>query len=80
LIPATDTVVIGGGVIRPAHPNGDDFYGLAPGTNGTAAAMRRTLVTPEGFAWFRYDGSRPVGLLVVPLARPSPFSNPWSGL
>lgn len=74
--------------IRPESPDGDDFYGLAMGTNGTAATVRRELAvealkpcTPsahvERLTWVRSDGRGPIGLWLVPNGRSHEFENPW---
>jgi uncharacterized protein YcbX len=60
--------------VRPADLEGDRFFGLEPGTNGTAAEARRH-VAPAGFTWRRHDGSHALGVLLVP--GPNRWSNPW---
>ena len=67
------------GTIRPVNYEGDEFYGLAWGTNGTAATMRRTCAEgPHTLTWLRHDGSRAVGLRLEPASEEKPFVNPWT--
>lgn len=68
-------VEIRGDVVRPRSPDGDQFYGLEPGTNGSGAAMRRRVVA-EGLHWVRHNGSAATGLLLVPSSRAT-WVNPW---
>lgn len=63
--------------IRPATPEGDRFFGLESGTNGTGAEMRRMGV-PAGLQWVRHDGKPATGLLLQPTGR-SEGVNPWDG-
>lgn len=65
------------GTAQPTDRDADAFYGLLPGTNGTAAACRRELVAP-GCKWVCSDGSPAKGVLSIPPAVPS-FRNPWGG-
>lgn len=63
----TRAVLTSSGTLRPATPEGDAFFGLEMGTNGTAASARR-----EAFGagpWERFDGSPATGLTLVPTNR-----------
>lgn len=60
----------------PCDEAGDAFFGLEPGTNGSAATARRALVQPEGYRWLRHDGRPATGLQLVPTANDS-GANPW---
>lgn len=51
------------GVLRPLDDAGDVFFGLAWGTNGTAAECRRALVEIPGYSWRRSNGKPPVSIL-----------------
>jgi hypothetical protein len=62
--------------IRPVSPEGDAWFGLESGTNGTAATMRR-MNAPAGLEWRRHDGKPATGLLLNP--RGSEWINPWDG-
>lgn len=43
--------------LRPVDDQGDAFFGLEPGTNGTAAECRRELVSPyRGANWSTSSG------------------------
>lgn len=81
LLPApTDTTVTvdhSRRVVRPNHADADDYYGLALGTNGTAATARRETAAPAGYTWRRHDGAQPTSLRLRP-ARESAFVNPWT--
>lgn len=48
--------------IRPTHYAAEEFFGVAWGTNGTAAECRRALVTQAGYRWTRADGRAPAAL------------------
>ena len=48
--------------ISPKHDAADEFFGVAWGTNGTAAECRRSIVTPSGYRWVRSDGRLPLHL------------------
>jgi hypothetical protein len=48
--------------IRPAHDVAEEFFGVAPLTNGTAAACRRQLVNAQGYEWRRSNGCRTMAL------------------
>lgn len=67
-------------LILPESEEGDRFFGLEPGTNGTAAESRRALVAPSGFHWLRSNGLDPKGLALRPPTRDSDttWSNPWN--
>lgn len=65
--------------IRPARSEGDDYFGLGPGTNGTAAITRRALVQPEGFTWVRFNRTPATGLQLIPGDSSESLANPWSG-
>lgn len=57
----------------------DRFYGLAPGTNGTGAAMRRACV-PSDYVWLSSDCRPARGVLLVPSGSSDELeTNPWSG-
>jgi hypothetical protein len=62
------------------EPDGDTFYGLLPGTNGTGPAMRRRCA-PAGYTWFSARDCRPArGVFSVPSGRSDELqTNPWSG-
>lgn len=62
--------------VRPCEPAGDAFFGLEPGTNGSAATARRALVQPEGYRWLRHDGRPATGLQLVPSSDDN-GANPW---
>lgn len=67
--------------VQPTHPEGDDYYGLAPGTNGTAAQTRRALAvssTSITYRWVRYSGAPAVGVTLVPSGE-DVWQNPWDG-
>jgi hypothetical protein len=69
--------------IRPIEPAGDEFYGLAMGTNGTGATCRRQLIEGKhpGYHWQRHDATRAAGINYVPPTRRSDadWVNPWDG-
>jgi hypothetical protein len=71
--------------IQPERPEGDAFFGLELGTNGTAAAARRLAVerahhVAGGFVWLRANGKPATGLQFVPSDRSDNYeANPWSG-
>lgn len=67
-------------IVRPAEPEGDAFYGLETGTNGTGAAMRRKVAAPPGCVWQRHDGKPAMGLLLTPTNRSAFVPNPWDGV
>ncbi len=78
--PTTDAVIVDQQTktIRPALEAGDAYFGLGPGTNGTAAIMRRALVEPPGFTWVRASGGVATGILYVPgNGIRDNFMNPW---
>jgi len=50
--------------LRPVDPAGDAFYGLEPGTNGTAAECRRQAFPAR--TWVRHDGREARGLWYAP--------------
>lgn len=64
--------------VRPADAQGDEFFGLKPGHNGTAATCRRELAAPEGYAWVRHNGRPAIGLTTIPSGIDDAV-NPWSG-
>lgn len=85
-LPNTTVRVSREGLLWPESPDGDDWYGLAMGTNGTAATMRRALleqtITREGAAekplqWVRNNGGPPIGLRFAPAQGGVDFENPW---
>lgn len=51
--------------IRPLSAEGDEFFGLSPGSNGTAATTRRACVEGPGFSWVRFNGRPAVGTCYV---------------
>lgn len=64
--------------IRPADRDGDRYFGLEPGSNGTAATCRRALVQPLGFRWLRSSGRAATGPLYVPgQTSEAPFFQTW---
>ncbi len=75
--------------LTPINGDADAFFGLRPGTNGTAATMRRAVVeahyrgTETGSGpmhWVRADGARPTGINLVPNScSDTRFTDPWSG-
>jgi len=69
--------------IRPDHPRGDDVFGLALGTNGTAAQCRRQLVeasqNAEGFTWVRCNGEPATGVTCIPTANSDLVPSIWEG-
>jgi hypothetical protein len=71
-------VVIKGRTIRPETREGDEYFGLRGGTNGTAATTRRALVEKPGLLWLQFDGKIARGLF---LHTPSgdAWRNPWDG-
>lgn len=63
--------------IRPTTAAGDVWFGLASGTNGTAATVRRALAdVPPGYRWELHDGRRAAGLDLVPSGG-AWWRNPW---
>lgn len=72
-------VVIENNAIRPTTREGDQFFGLEVGANGTAAIARRRLVAPDGARWVRHNGKPAIGPLLVPTARSFLVANPWDG-
>lgn len=64
-------------VAQPVDPEGDRFFGLESGTNGSGATMRRKLVA-DGFKWERHDGRPATGLQLSPTGR-TDWRNPWDG-
>lgn len=69
--------------IRPVTREGDEYFGLRVGTNGTGATMRRVLVTPAGYDWRCADGRHAVGITLRPdaaeVAHLGEATNPWDG-
>ncbi len=65
--------------VRPALPEGDTYFGLQPGTNGTAAMSRREAAAPAGFRWVRSNGLPATGLQRIPTNRSEFIAGPWSG-
>ncbi len=70
--------------VRPLDAQGDDYFGLGIGTNGTAATNRRQLAVisasvPADYRWVRANGSAATGLNCVPTARSESAPNPWTG-
>ena len=58
---------------------GDRFYGLLPGTNGSGPTMRRACV-PDGYVWLTSEGDRARGVYLVPSDTSDELqTNPWSG-
>ncbi len=70
-------------VITTESRDADDFYGLVPGTNGTAATCRRALVEgtitePATYRWVRSTGHRATGISYVPSdCSDADYSSPW---
>lgn len=69
-------VVIVGNTIRPTTREGDAFFGLELGTNGTGPAGRRALHPP--LRWERHDGRPATGLTLTPSGSDA-WLNPWDG-
>jgi hypothetical protein len=76
--------------IQPDGRDGDAFFGLESGTNGTAAAARRQVVEAQVSStqnyvwgqpvWLRSNGKPAAGLQLVPSDRSDSYeANPWSG-
>lgn len=79
--------------IRPTSPEGDEFFGLAGGTNGTAAITRREVAERAaiknafGFydpkcprlTWLRFNGKPATGLQLVPGDASEIDADPWGG-
>lgn len=66
--------------ITPADREGDDYFGLGPGTNGTAAICRRALVEPEGYRWVRSSGRPATGPNYIPgNTSQESLPGPWDG-
>jgi hypothetical protein len=63
-------------ILRPRNSAGDDYFGLAPRTNGTAAECRRALLAPPGWRWERSSGRPPVGLCSMGTGRGGAFGPP----
>lgn len=73
--------------IRPETAAGDEFFGLAPGTNGSSSISRRAVLeaavqTASGpFTWVRSNGSHASGINLIPSNRGDKVNtNPWSGM
>jgi hypothetical protein len=66
-------------LILPLDDLGDAFFGVAPGTNGTAAVVRRALVTPPGrWCWLQHNGLDAHGLNLAPASGDDEaWANPW---
>lgn len=65
--------------VQPNSSEADDYYGLALGSNGTAAQGRRASA-PEGYTWLRADGAPAYGITLTPSANSdTEFVNPWTG-
>lgn len=69
-------VIFEGNTVRPTDADGDVFFGLVSGTNGTGPALRRTLVAQVGLTWLCSDGRRAVGTLLIPTGNVY-TENPW---
>lgn len=70
--------------IQPLNAEGDAFYGLAVGTNGTATICRRACVEPQGvvrFVWVRFNGHPAIGVTLVPSGRDTNknYRSQWEG-
>lgn len=57
-------------------PEGDRFYGLLPGTNGTGPTMRRACV-PADYQWLTSEGKPALGPTLVPTADSDLVQNQW---
>lgn len=85
IVTATQSLDGASAVLKPETPEGDAFFGLVVGTNGTAAMSRRECVeaqitTATPIEWARHDGRPAVGVTLVPSSRGDRFDpNPWSG-
>lgn len=55
---------------------GDTFFGLLPGTNGTGPAMRRKCV-PDGYVWLTSRCKRALGVYSVPTNTSEEIPNHW---
>jgi len=69
---------LGAETLWPLTPEGDAFFGLELGTNGTAATCRRLLLAPEHYKWTRHDGRPATGLTLIPSGHDNSV-NPWDG-
>jgi hypothetical protein len=49
-------------IVRPVSDTAEEFFGVAPLTNGTAATCRRRLVNVHGYEWRRRNGDVPRSL------------------
>lgn len=69
--------------VRPESPDGDSYYGLASGTNGTAAATRRAaalgcVTSSMPLRWVCSDGKPAAGLNLIPSSNSDRVNaNPW---
>lgn len=73
-------VSVENGHARPLTVDGDEWFGLAWGFNGTAARCRRLLAAPAAVTWLRHDGRPAYGLTTVPSSRSSErWRSPWTG-
>lgn len=74
-----DAVIREHGTIRPATPEGNEFFGLNRGTNGTGTKGRRECVQRAGDVWVRHDGSPAISLRLTPPLEAVEGVSPWSG-
>jgi hypothetical protein len=83
LTPPPVRVDVPSGTIRPESAEGDEYYGLTRGTNGTAAIARRACVEAVVGAglltWVRACGSPATGIAYVPSDRSDDAPNPRAG-
>lgn len=75
------STIVSNGTIRPSTPEGDDYYGLALGTNGTAAESRRECaVNGRPLQWVRHNGRIAVGPTLRGAGHDLSWKNPWEAL
>lgn len=67
--------------VRPLTPEGDEWFGLTMGSNGSAALMRRA-GAPAGYTWTRHNGRHAHGLNLQAHAHADTDTtpNPWDGV
>lgn len=75
--------------LRPVDAEGDDYFGLSIGTNGTAAVARRAIAEIAAcgvsradrqfvFVWVRSNGRPATGMTLVPNAHSDlSYVSPW---
>ena len=65
--------------IKPLDAEGDSYFGLVVGSNGSATICRRELYTPAGYTWVRFNGRPAVGITLIPSADSDSTPSPWEG-